>query len=140
MNDTNTEKTENKQLIVILDTVGRTILGEKVCCGGECSTETKIKIKNPVILHIVPADNQGKMSVQLLPLFFREFLADKTGDVTFAYDKSNIVTTDIDALDFRLQGQYAQMFNPQNVFVGNQQTPQTPNNGESPKVVDLFDE
>lgn len=138
MSNTNTENTETKKLIVILDTVGRTILGEKICCDGECSTETKVKIKNPVILHIVPADNQGKMSVQLLPLFFREFLADKTGDVVFAYDKTNIVSTDIDAIDFRLQGQYSQMFNPNNVFVGNQ--PQSPNTGEPPKVVDLFDE
>ncbi len=140
MSETNTEKTETKQLIVILDTVGRTVLGEKVCCEGDCKAETKVKIKNPVILHIVPADNQGKMSVQLLPLFFREFLADKTGDVVFSYDKSNIVTTDIDTLDFRLQGQYAQMFNPQNVFAANSTPPQSPNTGAPPKVVDLFDE
>jgi hypothetical protein len=67
---------ETKKLTVILDPIGRTVLGETVCCGGECSNEV-VKLKNPVILHIVPADNQGKMSVQLLPLFFREFLADK---------------------------------------------------------------
>lgn len=133
--------TENKnQLTVILDPIGRTILGEKVCCEKSCD-ENVLKLKNPVILHIVPADNQGKMSVQLLPLFFREFLADKSGDVIFNYDKDQITTTDIDALDFRLQGQYAQMFNPQNQFVGGQgQAPTSPNNGEAPTVVSLFDE
>jgi UDP:flavonoid glycosyltransferase YjiC (YdhE family) len=128
-----TETTTNK-LIVILDTIGRTILGEK--------TESPvgfINIKNPVILHIVPADNNGKMSVQLLPLFFREFLADKTGDVTLTYQADKVTTTDIDALDFRLQGQYSQMFNPQNAFVA-PDTNASPASDEAPKVVNLFDE
>lgn len=129
-----TENT-NKNLIVILDTIGRTILGESACCGGSCENNL-VKIKNPVILHIVPADNQGKMSVQLLPLFFREFLADKTGDVVFSYDASRVTKTDIDALDFRLQTQYAQLFNPQNTFGAEQ--PQAEQSGES--VVKLFDE
>jgi hypothetical protein len=129
--------TENttKQLIVILDTIGRTILGEKV------STENNaIQIKNPVILHIVPADNTGKMSVQLLPLFFREFLADKSGDVTFTYQTDKVTVTDIDTLDFRLQGQYAQMFNPENSFITASPQAPSPNTDEAPKVVNLFDE
>jgi hypothetical protein len=126
-----TETTTNK-LIVILDTIGRTVLGETVP-----SADGKVSIKNPVILHIVPADNNGKMSVQLLPLFFREFLADKTGDVVLTYEADKIVTTDIDALDFRLQGQYSQMFNAQNAFV----TPDAAApSEEAPKVVNLFDE
>jgi hypothetical protein len=129
-----TENT-NTNLIVILDTIGRTILGESACCGGSCENNL-VKIKNPVILHIVPADNQGKMSVQLLPLFFREFLADKTGDVVFSYDASRVTMTDIDALDFRLQTQYAQLFNPQNSFVTGQAQPEQ--SGED--VVKLFDE
>jgi hypothetical protein len=128
-----TENTSNKTLVVILDTIGRTILGETVA-----STDASVfSVKNPVILHIVPADNSGKMSVQLLPLFFREFLADKSGDVVFTYDASRVTKTDIDALDFRLQAQYSQMFNPQNNFVvadGEQTAP----SGES--VVKLFDE
>jgi hypothetical protein len=130
-----TETTTNK-LIVILDTIGRTILGETV----PSSTDGLVSIKNPVILHIVPADNNGKMSVQLLPLFFREFLADKTGDVVFSYTTDKIVTTDIDALDFRLQGQYSQMFNPQNAFVTPETTAPTTDSGEAAKVVNLFDE
>ena len=128
--------TENKtNLTVILDAIGRTILGQNV----STATDT-VQLKNPVILHIVPADNNGKMSVQLLPLFFREFLADKTGDVTFTYQTDKIVVTDIDALDFRLQGQYSQMFNPQNTFVTPDAAATTPSSDEAPKVVNLFDE
>ena len=129
-----TTETTTTKLIVILDTIGRTVLGETVP-----STDGKISIKNPVILHIVPADNNGKMSVQLLPLFFREFLADKTGDVVFSYEVDKIVTTDIDALDFRLQGQYSQMFNAQNSFVAPDTTTSAATE-EAPKVVNHFDE
>jgi len=120
-------------LTVILDSVGRTILGETVT-----STDTtKISIKNPVVLHVIPADNQGKMSVQLLPLFFREFLGDKTGDVTVNYDVNRVSTTDIDALDFRLQAQYAQMFNKTNTFAA---PAQAPTGGTNQSVINLFDE
>lgn len=118
-------------LTVILDSVGRTILGETVT-----STDTtKVSLKNPVVLHVIPADNQGKMSVQLLPIFFREFLGDKNGDVTVSYDVNRIITTDIDALDFRLQAQYAQMFNKANSFVTPAGAPQN-----NPSVINLFDE
>jgi hypothetical protein len=116
-------------LTVILDSVGRTILGQTAP-----SKDGEVSIKNPVVLHVIPADNQGKMSVQLLPLFFREFLGDKTGDVTVNYKLDRISTTDIDALDFRLQAQYAQMFNANNSFVAPQDS--TNNN----PVVNLFDE
>lgn len=124
-----TTETTNK-LKVILDPVGRTILGEPT----ESSDSTKTSIKNPVILHVIPADNQGKMSVQLLPIFFREFLADKSGDVVITYDTSRITETDIDALDFRLQAQYGQMFNKANTFV----SPSSPEQNQA--VVNLFDE
>jgi hypothetical protein len=129
MSDTKTK------IVVILDSLGRTVLGEQISKDKEI-----LKLKNPVVLHIVPADNQGKMSVQLLPLFFREFLADKTGDSLFDYRLDNIVTTDIDAIDFRLQSQYKQMFNPENGFITTNNVPPNPNSGTPPRVVDLFDE
>jgi hypothetical protein len=124
--------TTTTTLTVILDAVGRTILGQPVE-----AAKGKLAIKNPVILHVVPADNQGKMSVQLLPLFFREFLADKTGDVVVTYDTNRVSPTDIDALDFRLQAQYNQMFNKENAFVP-PATPTPESNGE--QVINLFDE
>jgi hypothetical protein len=128
-----TENTNtNTNLTVILDTIGRTVLGEKVD-----SVKGSVSLKNPVILHIVPADSQGKMSVQLLPLFFREFLGDKSGDVVFTYDSTRVTSTDIDALDFRLQAQYSQMFNPNNNYVSSPDQSSTQGNDS---VVKLFDE
>jgi hypothetical protein len=78
------------------------------------------------------------MSVQLLPLFFREFLADKSEDVIFYYNCSNITKTNLESLDFRLQAQYNQLFNKSNVFVP--PSAETVNTGKSEKVVNLFEE
>ena len=105
--------------------------------------EEAIAITNPVILHVVDAGG-GKMSIQLLPIFFREFLADKTGDVTFFYKNATITSNDIDAIDFRLQAQYSQMFNKQNQFVTPQAQPQANVEQAQPtqpqSVINLFDE
>lgn len=122
-------ETNNPKMVVFLDYVGRTILGELL----EEKPEA-LSVRNPVILHVVPADG-GRMSIQLLPLFFREFLADKSGDVVFDFLKNNITKTDVEALDFRLNAQYSQMFNKSNTFV----VPQ-PEESNTPNVVKLFDE
>jgi hypothetical protein len=131
---------ENNQLTTILDSIGRTVLGQH---NKEKSTDDAIAITNPVILNVVDAGG-GKMSIQLLPIFFREFLADKTGDVTFFYKKAVITLNDIDAIDFRLQAQYGQMFNKQNQFVTPQAQTQSNTQQAQPaqpqSVVNLFDE
>lgn len=121
-------------ITTILDAVGRTILGELVT---EKTTDKVLALKNPVVLNVVPQDQSGRMSVQLLPVFFREFLPDKTGDVTFLYKKDNITEADIDAVDFRLQAQYSQMFNKSNLFVPSGDIAKPASGGN---VVNLFDE
>lgn len=131
---------ENSTLTIILDTIGRTVLGQP---NKEKSNDDILAITNPVILNVVDAGG-GKMSIQLLPIFFREFLADKTGDSTFFYNRKMITTNDIDAIDFRLQAQYSQMFNKQNQFVTPQNQPQSIPQQEQPaqpqSVINLFDE
>jgi hypothetical protein len=122
-------------LTTILDAVGRTILGETVA---EKTNDEVLALKNPVVLNVVPQDQSGRMSVQLLPIFFREFLPDKTGDIVVSYKKKNITETDIEAVDFRLQAQYNQMFNKSNIFVP--PTPSVDQGGSSGGIVNLFDE
>jgi hypothetical protein len=132
MNTENTENTENKpKHIIFLDNVQRTILGEFVE-----EDEKKLTVKNPVVI-MINQDNAGKISVQLLPLLFREFLADKAGDVSFKYPKEIISTSNIEAIDFRLQAQYSQMFSKTNSFVTPQQQPPQQTEGG---VINLFDE
>lgn len=113
------------QTKVILDNLGRTILGEVIK-----QTDSVLSLKNPVILNVVPQAD-GKMSLQLFPMFFREFLADKSEDVTFHYNKSQITPSSIEAIDFRLEAQYSQMFKA---------APVQPQQEKSPAVVNLFDE
>ena len=130
-----TETTNTTTPIIFLDPVGRTIMGTT-----EPSTEENIlNVKNPVVI-IVGGDNSGKMSVQLFPLFFREFLADKNSDVVFSYKKNEITSSNITTIDFRLQAQYSQMFAKTNTFVtpDGASAPQAPS--EEKKVVNLFDE
>lgn len=121
------ETNNQNNIIVFLDTIGRTLVGERLS-----ETDETILIKNPVILNVVPSDG-GKMSVQLFPLFFREFLADKTESISFHFLKKSISLSDISALDFRLLAQYSQMFNNANLFVPEETTP-------SKSVVNLFEE
>lgn len=132
--------TNNTKVSVFLDYLGRSVLGEVVE-----KTDSVLKVKNPVILHVPPApDNSGRMSVQLYPLFFREFLADKTEDVVFDFLRDQIVESSIDAIDFRLQAQYSHMFNKNNEFGANAQPPQTqqatPTENNKEDVIKLFDE
>ena len=127
-----TETNNNTTPIIFLDPVGRTIMGTPAT-----STDDNIlNVNNPVVI-MVGGDNSGKMSVQLFPLFFREFLADKNSDVCFSYKKNAITLSNIEAIDFRLQAQYLQMFSKANSFVSPE--PQQEQKSEQ-KVVNLFDE
>lgn len=126
-----TETNNTKTPVIFLDAVGRTIMGIL-----SDSTDDKIlNVINPVII-MVGGDNSGKMTVQLFPLFFREFLADKNTDVSFAYKKDVVTFSDINAIDFRLQAQYTQMFSKANTFGSQEAQPPT----TEQKVVNLFDE
>jgi hypothetical protein len=124
--------TQNKKITAFLDNVGRTIVGQV-----ESETDTILNITNPVVLSTVPTPD-NRMSIQLFPLIFREFLGDKEADVTFSFNKSSITNTDISALDYRLQAQYSQIFNKSNILIPNQDQ-QAAQEG-SPNVVKLFEE
>jgi hypothetical protein len=131
-------ETQNK-FIAILDTVGRTVIGERE---DTQTTEQILAIKNPVILHVEQQDQMGRMSVKLFPIIFREFLGDKASDSFAFYKKTNITETNVDAFDYRLKSQYDQMFNKNNVFTAPSPTPPQPSAGEktSPSIINLFDE
>jgi hypothetical protein len=131
-------ETQTTKLVVFLDYLGRNIIAESA----ESDNTNILKVKNPVILNCPPAaDNSGRMSVQLFPLFFREFLGDKTEDVFFSFVRDKIVETSIDAIDFRLQAQYHQLFNKNNEFVSGDAPPQQQiEQNKSNDVIKLFDE
>jgi hypothetical protein len=101
----------DKKLVTFLDNVSRTVIGKMVS-----ESSDFIEIENPVVVHVVPQqDPQGqmRMSLQLYPIFFREFLADKDGAVTWKYNKNTITLPSTDVtFDFKLHAQYEQLFAP----------------------------
>jgi hypothetical protein len=122
--------TENKT-VVFFDTVGRTILGEKI----EAETTDKVlAIKNPAVVHIMPNQQTGQLQLQILPLFFKEFLAEKDAGTTWKYNRENITEAVDVTFDFKLEAQYRQIFSATPAAPA----PQQPQG--SPDVVKLFDE
>ena len=128
---------KQENMIVFFDTIGRTIIGEKLK-----ETDDKVRVKNPVIVHIVPNQQTGQMALQLFPAFFKEFQADKSEDTTWEYWKNQITLGDPINLDFRLYSQYENMFS--NIVVPDQQIitpgqPQDSSPAPAEEPVKLFD-
>jgi len=113
----------SQNIKVFIDHVGHTIVGEIV------SSDKKLEVKNPAILISAP-NNTGQLTVQLVPVFFKEFLKGDKRDagVVFNYPVDKIVTSEAE-LDERLLEQYINMFKPAQK-VENKETP----------VIKLFDE
>jgi len=139
MSDTNTPTNPNP-VIIFLDAVGRTIIGQLVS-----EDETILKVKNPAILHVVATapsqqNPQGGMQVQTIPVFFQEFAGDKTADVVLSYPKVNLVRTDVPVLDFRLEQQYRNIFNKDNIIVppGTSNGIVAPGQTEKSNIIKLF--
>lgn len=121
---------EQNKIAVFFDSVGRTILGEKI----EAETNDKVlAIKNPAVVHIMPNQQTGQLQLQILPLFFKEFLADKEAGTIWKYNRINITEAIDIVFDFKLEAQYRQIF-------ANVPVPQQPQPQGSPEVVKLFDE
>jgi frataxin-like iron-binding protein CyaY len=121
---------QNK-IVVFFDTVGRTILGERI------DTETNDKVltvKNPAVVHIMPNQQTGQLQLQILPLFFKEFLAEKDSGTLWKYNRENITEAVDVVFDFKLEAQYRQIFAATPVAPA----PQQPQG--SPEVIKLFDE
>lgn len=131
---------EQKNIVAFLDSMERTIIGERKDENGEV-----LKIQNPVVVNIVPqGDPQtgqptGQMALQLLPVFFKEFLGDKDEPVIYNYQKSRITQINFNSgFDFRLYAQYERIFNSNaetSQIPG--QVPQTNTQSDGP-VVELF--
>jgi len=129
---------EDKKLVSVLDAVSRTIIGIRVN-----ETEEYVDIENPVVVNIVPQQDQTgqvRMSLQLFPIFFKEFLADKNAPVVFRYKKQNITSTVSDIVfDFRLEAQYKQLFS--NIVISQPVAPApAPAPAGNGNVIKLFDD
>ena len=121
----------DKNLVVFVDNIGRTIVGEDV--GSDDATWT---VKNPSIVHVQPNPLTGQMTVQLIPFFFKEF-SNNGDDTEWTFSKSNLVTSNT-VLDSRLVEQY----NRVNSAIVTPEQPQlvTPGGAPGGPTVKLFDD
>ncbi len=126
------------KIIAFFDSVSRTIIGEEVT---ESSNDTTLVVKDPAVLHLQPNPQNGQLALQILPLFFKEFLADRTESVIVEYNKNTITRLKDPILDFKIIAQYQQILNlasqPPQAQPGQPQAGPQPSNEE---VVKLFDD
>ena len=95
------------QIITFIDSIGRTIIADEV------GTESGVlSVRNPAMINVVQAQN-GQLQVQLIPLFFAEFVEPSTrGDGTvWGYNTQNITRGSV-TFDQKLIEQYTRVFNP----------------------------
>ena len=124
----------DKNLTVFVDGIGRTILGELID-----SNDLELVVKNPSIIHVVPNQQTGQISVQLLPFFFKEFTKSSTLDSKWTFNRSNLVFSEGIDLDEKLIEQYGSMYSA--IINPNVDANGPVVQGESkPEVVKLFDD
>lgn len=124
----------NVNLISFFDSSERTLFAEFVEDKGD-----SIVVANPVVVQVSPQlDQSGRptqsMALQLLPIFFKEFLAVPDDKVQVEYRKDRISMVTIpNGFDVKLYQNYMQIFGPrvasfQPSQVAPQQAPQSPIN------------
>jgi hypothetical protein len=119
-------------LVTFLDTIGRTIIAEPVT---DKTTNKILVVRNPAVVQVVPNPQTGQLALQILPLFFKEFQADKSEDTIWNYHRDSITESDPFAFDFKLHIQYQQLFAPVP-----QPAPTAQNNAAGAPVVKLFED
>ena len=122
------------KIITFVDNVGRVIVGQKVK-----SKDTSIwSIKEPAVVNVQVSQENGQISVQLLPFVFREFISAEAREagVVWDFNKNNIVTSNNLVLDDNIKTQYENIFTKP-VAVAQKQPAPTP---VEPEVVKLFDD
>jgi hypothetical protein len=113
---------QNKTLTVFLDSIGRTIIGKVA------KEDTDVlSVENPALVHIQPNTQTGQIQLQILPLFFKEFQADKNKPTVWNFKKTNITTSEEIPFAVQFVAQYEQMF----------RSTEAP---KQPEVVKLFDD
>jgi hypothetical protein len=118
---------QTKPLTVFLDNIGRTIIGKVVKENAEA-----ISIENPALVHVQPNTQTNQLQLQILPLFFREFQADKAQATVWNFKKQNITTAEPIPFAVQFEAQYEQMFQTIDAAASKP--------AKNPEVVKLFDE
>lgn len=123
-------------ITAIVDNVGRVIVGQLIE-----TTDEQLKVKEPAVVNVQVDQQNGQISVQLLPFIFREFVKPSSREegVVWNFDKKSVVTSDNLELDDAILQQY------NNIFTRPVQAPAPAAEAAEakpaePEVVKLFDE
>lgn len=116
------QTTNTQQPTIFLDNIGRTIIGNVTN-----DADNVLSVENPALVHVQANPQTNQLQLQILPLFFREFLSDKQDSTVWHFRKDSITTCNPLAYSEQFVTQYQNLFR--------KVEPQA-----SPEVVKLFDE
>lgn len=119
-------------ITAFVDSVGRVIVGQKQ----EDSTDKVLKVKEPAVVNVQISQENGQISVQLLPYVFREFITESAREqgVVWEFNRSNVTTSENIELDEPIKNQY------KNIFTKPVAKAEQPAAKQEPEVVKLFDD
>jgi len=123
----------SKNITAFVDNVGRVIVGEHI----KSKSKDFVEIKEPAVVNVNVNQQNGQISVQLLPFIFREFVKQEARDegVIWKFRTDNVTTSDNLVLDDAIITQYNNIFTKP---VGNADS--KPAEPSEPEVVKLFDD
>jgi len=98
---------QTTQPIVFLDNIGRTIIAKTVT-----ETDSTLVVRNPALVHVQPNPGTNQLQLQLLPLFFKEFLSDSNENSDWTFNKTSITKASALELVPQFVAQYEQLFPP----------------------------
>ena len=91
--------------VVFIDGIGRTVMGVE---NKDLSTKGKLAVDDPTLVFVQPNSETGQIQVQVIPLFFKELVAEpnREGAMTWLFNRGTLVTNDDLSLDEKLVSQY----------------------------------
>ena len=115
---------DQKEIIAIVDQVGRTVVGVETG-----RTDETLTLNNPVIVHVQPDPQNGQLQVQTFPYLFMEFIKGDRAENNWTFHLANIAVSDVKLTD-QITAQYHAINTP---------APAAPAAAEEPEVIKLFD-
>lgn len=128
------------KITAFVDNVGRVIVGQTT----DSKSKQHLEIKEPAVVNVQVNQQNGQISVQLLPFIFREFVkeASREEGVTWKFNRDSVVTSDNLELEDAIIKQYENIFTKP--VAASSPEPVTEASPEvetvEPEVVKLFDE
>lgn len=125
-----------ENITTFVDSVGRVIVGQAV----KSKSKNTLQIKEPAVVNVQVNQQNGQISVQLLPFIFREFVTEKAREngVVWNFNAENVVTSDNIELDDAIIKQYENIFTRPVLTAASQE--QVKPKTEDAEVVKLFDD